>query len=165
MSLQRLNSIAIVLFCSILISCSPTKSQINKDVRQNIKDFEEIKNYLIDKYRITNDNVWMNFNEDSKTLTYVGSSKSDRNIDDKKLISFFDKHKIKTININWKTNSNDYYLFKDSILTLEFKTSPFIQKRKLLYFDCSQSKIVEDGKSSFKIKYGTYLIFASPHTY
>ena len=105
----------IVLFCTVLVSCSPTKSQINKDVSENINDFEDIKNYLIDNYRVNDDNVWIDFNEYSKTLSYVGNLKSDRNINDEKLISFFDKKKIKTININWKTNKNDHYLFKDSI--------------------------------------------------
>jgi len=165
MSHQKLNSIAIFIFCTISLSCSPTKSQIHTDISNNINDYEDIKNYLIDRYRVDNENVWMNYNEDSKTLAYVGSLNPDRNINDEKLISFFDKHKIKNININWKASNNDYYLFKDSILTLEFKSSPFIQKRKLLYFDNGKSKIADDGSTIFKIQHGTYLVYSKPHSY
>ena len=162
---QKLNNLYLIVFCFIFFNCSTGKDKTYETINSNITSFEEIKSYLFDKYRISDEDVWISFNKDYRKLSYVYPKNLEKEIDDVKLKNFCDKFKITSININWKANRNEYYVFKDSTITLELYTSPFIEKRKIIYFDYSKFKIIENGKNIFKMNQDTYLVYSKSNTY
>ena len=155
-------TIALLLcFLTLLTSCSSTKG-FKKNIVAHMEEFNDIKYYLFDNYYKKNVGTLLS-HSDNHTLSYIFPEELYKtSISDDKLLHFCSRFNVHTIYLEGKENP-DFHI-NDSVIVIEFKTTPYVEKCKSLIFDFNKEKSF-NRKNVEVLSDGMLFQVSKPNTY